>query len=193
LPVWDGLLVLVLPKSPLALGEPGCLLRGGEEALSQRGHLSQGAGGYLPRLLVPAKKLFAHEEHSYTEAIASNVLVVPLAGADLLAILHGIAADGHSGAVEAAVVDQVLGQPSLYDVHRLGEGEEVVGPPLDVALGHAPGAPQGLLEGDLFCHAVPRYLLRSSLLRRWLMGKGVSLVLRCSSQRNQGDGSAEGG
>jgi hypothetical protein len=35
--------------------------------------------------------------------------VMPFAGADLLAILHGIAAQGHSGAIEAAVVDQVLG------------------------------------------------------------------------------------
>ena len=43
-------------------------------------------------LFVLAKKLFAHEEHSYTEAVALNVLVMPLAGAYLLAILHGIAA-----------------------------------------------------------------------------------------------------
>jgi hypothetical protein len=94
-----GLPALLLSRSPLALGEPGCFLGGGEEAFSQRGHLSQGAGGYLPGLFVPAKKLFAHEEHSYTEAIAGNILVMPLAGADLLAILHGIAAERHSGAI----------------------------------------------------------------------------------------------
>ena len=41
--------------------------------------------------LVGAKKLFAYEEHSYAEAIAGDVLMVPVAGADLLAILHGIA------------------------------------------------------------------------------------------------------
>ena len=42
-------------------------------------------------LLVLAKKLFAHEEQSYTEAVPLDVLVVPLAWAYLLAILHGIA------------------------------------------------------------------------------------------------------
>jgi hypothetical protein len=99
-----GLLALFFLRRPLALGEPGLLLVGREEALSQGCHLSQSAGHYLPRLLVSAKKLFADEEHSYAEAIAGDVLVMPFAGADLLAILHGIAAQGHSGAIEAAVV-----------------------------------------------------------------------------------------
>ena len=42
--------------------------------------------------LILAKKLFAHKEHSYTEPVASDVLVVPVARADFLAILNGIAA-----------------------------------------------------------------------------------------------------
>jgi len=42
--------------------------------------------------LVLAKKLFANEEQSYTESVPLDVLVVPLAGAYLFAILHGIAA-----------------------------------------------------------------------------------------------------
>jgi hypothetical protein len=42
--------------------------------------------------LILAKKLFAHEKHSYAEAVALDVLVVPFARADLLAILDGIAA-----------------------------------------------------------------------------------------------------
>ena len=46
----------------------------------------------LLALLVLAKKLFAHKKHSYAEAVALNVLVVPLTGTDLLAILDGIAA-----------------------------------------------------------------------------------------------------
>lgn len=50
--------------------------------------------------------------------------MMPFAGADLVAILHGIAAEGHSGAVEAAVVDQVLGEPSLDAVYRVGEGKK---------------------------------------------------------------------
>ena len=149
------LLGLWLLRSALALGKRSCFLSGREEALSQGCHLSQSAGRYLPGLLVPAKKLFADEEHSYTIAIAGDVLVMPFAGADLLAILHGIAAEGHSGAVEAAVVDQVLGEPSLDAVYHVGGGEEAVGPPLDVALGHVPGPLQGLLEADRLLHGAP--------------------------------------
>ena len=118
-----SLLGLWLLGRALALGKSSCFLRGGEKALSQRCHLSQSAGRYLSRLLVAAKKLFAHEEHSYAEAITGDVLVMPFAGADLLAILHGIAAEGHSGAVEAAVVDEVLGEPLLDDVYHVGRIE----------------------------------------------------------------------
>jgi len=79
-------------------------------------------------------------------------------GADLLAILHGIAAEGHSRAEQAAVLHQVLGQPPLYLLDDLLLGEEAVGPPLDVALGHAFGSLNGLFEGDLLVHgAVPLY------------------------------------
>jgi len=49
--------------------------------------------------------------------------VVPVAGADLFAILYGIAAQGHSRAVAVTVVNLVFGQPLLYhlDYFRLRE------------------------------------------------------------------------
>lgn len=159
---------LLLTRSPLALGERGCFLPGREEALSQGCHLAQSAGRYLARLLVPAKKLFADEEHSYTEAIAGNVLVMPFAGADLLAILHGIAAEGHSRAIEVAVVHQVLGQPSLDLLYDVREGEEAVGPPLHVALRHAPGPLQGLLEADLLLHSAPLLAIQIEFITAFL-------------------------
>jgi len=59
--------------------------------------------------------------------------VVPLARADLLAILIRIAGEGHSRAVQAPVVDEVLGEPSLHLVHDLRQREELVRPLLDVA------------------------------------------------------------
>jgi hypothetical protein len=91
--------------------------------------------------------------------------VMPFAGADLLAILHGIAAEGHSGAIEVALVHEVLGQPPLDLLYVLPQGEETVGPSLHVALGHALGPLQGLIEGDLlFLHAVPPESAGSSLL-----------------------------
>ena len=103
-PLW-----LLLTGPPLALGQALGLRLFREEALAQGRDLAQGAGSDLPRLFVTAKKLFAHKKHSYAVAVAGDVLVMPLAGADLLAILHGIAAEGHSGAEQAAVFHQVLG------------------------------------------------------------------------------------
>ena len=126
--------------------------------MTQGSDLAQSARGDLARLFVAAKKLFAHKEHSDAVAVAGDVLVMPLAGADLLAILHGIAAEGHSGAKEMAVLHQVLGQSPLYLLDDFRLGEEAVGPPLDVALGHAFGPLQGFFEGDLLVHgAVPLY------------------------------------
>ena len=43
-------------------------------------------------LLVLAKELLANEEHSNAETVALDVLMMAIAGADLLAILNGIAA-----------------------------------------------------------------------------------------------------
>jgi len=62
-----------------------------EQLLAHRDSFAYGLVD-LSVLRVFAKKLFAHEKHSYTEAIALNVLVMPLARTYLLAILNGIAA-----------------------------------------------------------------------------------------------------
>ena len=103
----------------------------------------------FPLLLVLAKKLFAHEEQSYTEPVAFDVLVMPLAWADLLAILHGIAAEGHSGAVSIAVHSLVLAQALLDDSDHVRFGEELVR-----SLGHVPlrelyGPVERLFAGQL--------------------------------------------
>ena len=103
--------------SALGLGDTLCLLLLWEEGLAQGRYLTQGAGTYLPCLLVSAKILFAHEKHSYAEAVTGDVLVVPLAGADLLAILIRIAGEGHSRTVEVPVLNQVPGQALLHRLH----------------------------------------------------------------------------
>ena len=89
----------------------------------------------LPILLVLAKKLFAHKEHSYAEAVSLYVLVMPLAGADFLAILNGVAAQGHSGAVAITLSALVLCQPLLHDLYNLSLREELVGATGHVAFG----------------------------------------------------------
>ena len=94
----------------------------------------------LPTLLVLAKKLFAYEEHSYTEPIALNVLMMPLAWTDLLAILNWIAAERHSGTVAIAVLGLVLTQSFLDDPDHLRLREELVRPTLHVPLREFYGA-----------------------------------------------------
>ncbi len=84
-----GSLVLLRPGPGSVDALPGFGI--GEETFAGFGHLSQSASGFLV-LFVLAKKLFADKEHSYTKAIAGDVLVMAVAGADLLAILNGIAA-----------------------------------------------------------------------------------------------------
>ena len=96
-------------------------------------------------LRVLAKKLFAHEEQSYTEAVALDVLVMPLAGANLLAILNGIAAQRHSGTVAVAVVLLVPSQSLLNDADDVRLREELVGPAGHVPLRELDGPVQGLL------------------------------------------------
>jgi hypothetical protein len=61
--------------------------------------------------------------------------MMPVARADLLAILHGIAAQGHSRTVAVAVLDLVFRKTALNlrDYFRLGK--ELVRSPLYVALG----------------------------------------------------------
>ena len=88
----------------------------------------------LLALLVLAKKLFADEEHSNAEAVSLYVLVMPIAGADLLAILDRIAAEGHSGAVTVSVFYLILCQTDLYQLYDIGLREEPVGATLYVLL-----------------------------------------------------------
>ncbi len=96
-------------RPSFALGQALGLRVGGEKGLAERSDVAEGAGSDLPRLFIAAKKLFAHKEHSDAVAVSRDVFMMPLAGADLLAILHGIAAEGHSGTEQVAVFDQVLG------------------------------------------------------------------------------------
>ena len=98
-------------------------------------------------LFVLAKKLFAHEEHSNAEAVALDVLVVTLAGADLLAILDGIAAQRHSRAVSVTVLALVLGQPLLDYGYDFALWKELVRPSLDVPFRELDGALHRLLLG----------------------------------------------
>ncbi|MCL0101520.1 hypothetical protein M1O29_00330 [Dehalococcoidia bacterium] len=70
-------------------------------------------------LFVAAKKLFAYEKHSYAESITFYVFVVPIAGANLLAVLHGIAAEGHSRAISVPMVNFVLSESLLHDIYDL--------------------------------------------------------------------------
>ena len=108
----------------------------------------------LPSLLVLAKKLFAYEEHSYTEPIALNVLVMALAGAYLLAILNWIATERHSGTVAIPVLGLVFAQSLLDDPDHLRLGEELVRPALHVSLRELYGALYGLVFAYLTWHGL---------------------------------------
>ena len=83
-------------------------------------------------LFILAKKLFAYEEHSNTEPVPFDVLVVPVTGAYLLAVLYGIAAQGHSRAVAVTVVNLVFGQPLLYHLDYFRLREKFVWPALNI-------------------------------------------------------------
>ena len=98
-----------------------------EQPSARSHHLVNGLDELLAGLVF-AKKLFAHEEHSYTEAVPLDVIVVPVTRADFLAILDGIAAQGHSRAVPIAVKPLVLPQAQLDLLDDLGFREELVWP-----------------------------------------------------------------
>ena len=114
------------------------------------------AGGEVLACFELAKKLFAYEEHSNAEAVPFNILVVTVAGANLLAVLNGIATEGHSRAVAVAVLNLVLSQAFLHYLHHIGFGEELVSPSLHVLLREDDGTLQGLFHGQLTCHVIPR-------------------------------------
>ena len=81
-----------------------------------------------------AKKLFAHKEHSYAEAIALDVLMVPLTRAYFLTILYGIATKRHSRAVAIAGNPLILGQALLDHSDYVRFGKELIWSLLDVPL-----------------------------------------------------------
>ena len=70
---------------------------------------------------------------------------MPVAGAYLLAILHGIADRWHSRAVPVAILALVLGQALLDDADDLRLREKLLGASLYVSLGEAFGPPQHFL------------------------------------------------
>lgn len=96
--------------------------------------------GEILALLILAKKLFAHEEHSNAEAVALYVFVVAVAGADFLAILNGVAAEGHSRTIAVTVINLVFGQALLNNLDDLRLGKELVRSALNVFFGKGLGA-----------------------------------------------------
>ena len=110
--------------------------------------------------LVLAKKLFAYEEHSYTEAVSLDILVVPITGADLLAILDGIATEGHSGTVPEAMEPLVLAQALLDLGDDFGLRKEIVRAALNILLGEV----YSTLEGLFLCQLTPWH----GSLRNWI-------------------------
>ena len=79
--------------------------------------------------------------------------MVTIAGADLLAILHGIASEGHSRTVAIAVRDLVLGEAFLDDANNVRFGEELVRTARDVTFRELNGPLQRLFRCQVFlCH-----------------------------------------
>jgi hypothetical protein len=79
-----------------------------------------------------AKKLLACEKHSYAETVARDIFVMPVAGADLFAILNWITAERHSRAVTVALLDLVVGESLLHYLDYLWLREELVCTPGDI-------------------------------------------------------------
>ncbi|MCS5538222.1 MAG: hypothetical protein NZ770_08950, partial [Candidatus Poseidoniaceae archaeon] len=94
-----------------------------------------------------AKKLFANEEHSNTKPVSHYILVMPLARADLLAILNGIATQRHSRTVAIALKAFILSQALLDLFHNLRFRKELVGAALDVPFRELDSP----LKGFFFC------------------------------------------
>jgi hypothetical protein len=61
--------------------------------------------------------------------------VVPVARANLLAILNWIAAQRHSRTVTVAILDLIFGEPLLNDLDHLWFREKLVRSPGDIFLG----------------------------------------------------------
>lgn len=104
-----------------------------KQAFSRLNRLVYGLDKVLP-LFILAKKLFAYEEHSNAEPVPFDIFVVPVTGAYLLAVLYGIAAQGHSRAVAVTVVNLVFGQPLLYHLDYFRLREKFVRPALHIFL-----------------------------------------------------------
>jgi len=135
-----------------------------KQTFTRLNSLADGLLELLP-LLVLAKKLFAHEEHSYTEAVAGDVLVMPVAGAYLLTILDRIARERHSGAVPVAVLYLVLGQPILDNLDYFRVREKLVRPSLHIFLRKAPRPLKRFFFAKLFLHVCPHESVEGSCTR----------------------------
>ena len=140
--------------APLRWGLLGVDVGRLEELLANGHRLSDGLLCF-PALLVFAKKLFAHEKHSYAEAVALDVLVMPVARADLLAILHGIAAKRHSGTIAVPVLALVFSQSFLDQSHHIRFRKELVGPAVHVLLREPHRALEGVLLSQVLGHRSP--------------------------------------
>ena len=125
-----------------------------KQTLARLHRLVNGLNNVLA-LFILAKELLADEEHSNAEAVALDVLVVPVTGANLLAILYGIAAQGHSRTIPIPVINLVLGQPLLYQFDNFRLREKFVWPALHVLLGKCLGTLERLVEGQLSLQLVP--------------------------------------
>ena len=115
-----------------------------KEALAGGHGLVNGLGKVLA-LLVLAEELLADEKHSNAEAVALDVLVMAVAGANLLAVLNGIAAQGHSRAVAVAVLYLIFSQALLHHFDHFRLREKFVRAALDVFFREVFGPLKGLL------------------------------------------------
>jgi hypothetical protein len=95
---------------------------------------------------------------------------MPVAGAYLLAVLNGIAAQGHSRTIAVSVVNLVFGQPLLNHLHHFLFREKLVGAAFHVFFGKVLGSLERLVKGQLTLQSV---LLLGFPMARWyhLTGK----------------------
>ena len=104
-----------------------------EQLLADGNCLTNGLVDFLT-VLELAKKLFAHKEHSYAEAITLDVLMVSLTRTYFLAILYRIATKRHSRAVAIAGNPLIFRQALLDHPDYIRFGKELIRSLLDVPL-----------------------------------------------------------
>ena len=129
-------------------------------------------------LFILTKKLFAYEEHSNAKAVPLDVFVVPVAGAYLLAVLDGIAAEGHSRAIAVAVVHLVFSQPLLYHLNYFLLREKFVGPTLHIFFRKGLGTLKRLVNGQFSLQSgFPLVNLRAVMKKK--SGKPAHELISC--------------